>query len=153
MTSVVKEWVGKHCTWKQQTVLLASFRGCDGLPKHDPSKVFTKKMRSTLLKNADLNSTFMAECAFVLNDLNKEPIDDFFIDCSSGSMDAYPVHWFLHLLQAAEIVAYKCPEKSIAEYWKYFYLCGIKAMHVNPETEEQLDIRLADKSQGDLNVT
>lgn len=144
MSSVVQSWVGECCTWKQQTVLLAAFRGCDGLPKHDPSKVFTKKMRSTLLNNADTSSTFMVDADFALTDEHKEPIDDFFIDCSRGSMDAYPVHWFLHLLQAAEIVAYKCPIESVAEYWRYFYLCGIKAMHVNPETEEQMDARLAD---------
>jgi hypothetical protein len=144
MNSVVQEWVSEKCSWKQQTVLLASFRGCDGLPKQDPSKLFTKKMRATLLKNADATSTFIVDTGFTLTTEHKEPIDDFFIDCSRGSMDAYPVHWFLHLLQAAEIVAYKCPIESVAEYWRYFYLCGIKAMHVNPETEQQMDARLAD---------
>ena len=147
MSSVVQDWVSS-CSWKQQTVMLAAFRGCDGLPKHDPSKVFTKKMRATLLKNADRESTFMSEVAdFSLSPENKEPIDDFFIDCSRGSMDAYPVHWFLHLLQAAEIVGYKCPHHAIREYWEYFYQCGVKAMHLNPETEAQLDERLSDKPE------
>ena len=146
MSSVVQDWVAEFCTWKQQTVLLASFRGCDGLPKHDQSKVFTKKMRRTLLKNADESSTFFsAVSVFDLTPENREPIDDFFIDCSRGSMDAYPVHWFLHFLQAAEIIAYKCPFDSVRDYWAYFYTTGVKAMHLNPETESQLDERLADR--------
>lgn len=141
--SVVRTWLEENCTWKQQTVLLASFRGCDGLPKHDASKTFTRKMRTTLLNNADASSTFMGD-GVELSIGNKEQIDNFFIDCSIGSLDAYPVHWLMHLLQAAEIVAYKCPIPSTSEYWKYFYLTGVNALHLNPETEEQLDSRLED---------
>ncbi len=88
----------------------------------------------------------MPETAFELTKDNAEPIDDFFIDCSRGSMDQYPVHWLLHLLQAAEIVAYKHPDKIIANYWLYFYSKGVEAMHLNPETEEQLDLRLQDRA-------
>lgn len=142
--SVVQEWVSS-CSWKQQTVLLSSFRGCDGLPKHDASKLFTKKMRVSILKNADASSTFMPDHDFALSKENREPIDDFFIDCSRGSMDQYPVHWFLHFLQAAEIVAYKCPYEDVAHYWMYFYAKGVSAMHLTPETETQLDERLEDK--------
>jgi len=143
MSSVVKEWLS-DLPWKQQTVLLASFRGCDGLPKQDPSKVFTKAMRATLIKNADKNSTFQQNNEVLLDDENKALIDDFFIDCSIGSMDAYPVHWMMHLLHAAEIVMYKCPIENYQMYWEYFYLTGVKALHLNPETEEQLDVRLSD---------
>ena len=147
MTSVVKEWLGKSCTLKQQTVVLAAFRGCDGVPKNDPSKQFTKNMRSSILINADKTSTFYPDNMIMLNQGNKEDIDDFFIDCSRGGLDAYPVHWLMHLLQAAEIVGYKCGNEPIAEYWMYFYLTGVKALHLNPETEKQLDIRLTDKTE------
>ena len=143
MSSVVQDWVAEFCTWKQQTVLLASFRGCDGLPKNDPSKVFTKAMRATLLNNADACCTFFGSHVFLSGE-EKALIDDFFIDCSRGSMDAYPVHWFLHLLQAAEIAGYKCPHDSVREYWAYFYATGVHAMHLNPETREQMDARLSD---------
>jgi len=141
--SVVRKWVEESCNWKQQTVLLASFRGCDGLPKNDLSKEFTKMMRATLLQNADKSSTFFKDNA-ILDIKSKESIDDFFIDCSRGSLDAYPVHWLMHLLQAAEIVMYKCPLEPYVEYWGYFYKTGVNALHLNPETEEQLDNRLKD---------
>lgn len=138
--SVVQDWVSICCTWKQQTVLLAGLRGCDGLPKHDPSKQFTKKMRAVLLKNADPTSSFMP-CGE-----GEESIADFFIDCSRGGLDAYPVHWLMHFLQAAEIIGYKHPDEETRAYWIHFYLAGVTALHLNPESEEQLDKRLVDKA-------
>lgn len=138
--SVVRRWLSDCCTWKQQTVLLSALRGCDGRPKSDPSNVFKKKMRFTLLKNADESTSFMESNDVMLNEKTKKEINDFFTGC----LDSYPMHYFLHFLHAAEICAYKNPNGIVAEYWKYFYLCGVEAMHLNPETQEQLDTRLSD---------
>lgn len=66
-------------------------------------------------------------------------------------MDQYPVHWLLHFIQAAEIIGYKCPDQNVRNYWKYFYITAVKAMHLNPESEFQLDMRLSDKVIGDIN--
>lgn len=142
MTSVVKPWVAERCSWKQQTVLLAALRGCDGRPKNDPSNAFKKRMRSVLLNNADTKTGFMVsnEEEFNLREANLKEIVNFFTGC----LDSYPMHFFLHFLHAAEIVGYKHPDKFIAEYWMCFYKQAVKAMHLNPETEEQLDIRLED---------
>lgn len=147
MSSVVQEWVAENCSWKMQTVLLAAFRGCDGVPKHDISKVFTKNMRASLLKNADRDSGFYGTLGFAVTKENKKLIDGFFIDCSKGSLDQYPVHWMMHLLQAAEIIGYKGPD-GLNDYWMYFYKAGVSALHLNPETEEQLDERLKDNLGG-----
>lgn len=133
-TSVVQEWLSKECTWKMQTVLLTSFRGCDGAHKHDFGKVFTRMMRATVLKNADPNGTFFPKSFNPKIDTNM-----FFND-----MDHYPVHWFMHLLHAAEIVGYKCPIDVLRDFWMAFYLRGIHELHVNPESEDHLDIRLRD---------
>ena len=46
------------------------------------------------LKNADKNSTFFGPTVR-LDDEDKEEIDDFFIDCSRGSLDSYPVHFLI----------------------------------------------------------
>lgn len=140
--SVVQSWLS-DCSLKQQTVLLSALRGCDGRGKNDPSKKFTKWLRTSILLNADPKTTFYGP-PVELNEENQAIIDDFFVDCSRGSLDEYPTHWFLHMLQAAEIIGYKCPYPQVAAFWIYYYLSGIRAMHVNPETESQLDIRLAD---------
>jgi len=139
MTSVVQEWIN-NLSWKQQTVLLAAFRGCDGLPKSDPSKRFTKQIREVILKNADPTSTFIESGL----EYDLSYVKDFFIDCSRGGIDAYPVHWMMHFLQAAEVIGYKHPDSKIRKYWLEFYLSGIRALHVNPESEKQLDQRLQD---------
>ncbi len=141
MSSVIKCWVTDLCSWKQQTVLLAALRGCDGRPKNDPSNSFKKRLRSAVLNNADMKTGFMsANAAFNLRDENRAEINNFFTGC----LDSYPMHFFLHFLHAAEIVAYKHPDKFIAEYWMYFYSKAVEAMHLNPETEKQLDKRLSD---------
>lgn len=134
-TSVVQEWLAKECTWKMQTVLLTSFRGCDGAHKHDYGKTFTRIMRATVLQNADPNGTFFPDSIKTTRDMH----DTFFSD-----MDHYPVHWFMHLLHAAEIAGYKCPNDELRQFWMNFYLRGIKELHVNPESEDHLDIRLRD---------
>lgn len=132
-TSVVQPWLMDHCTWKMQTVLLTSFRGCDGAMKDDHGKAFTRLMRAVVLKNADPNTTFFPK------EIKTAIFDLFFND-----MDHYPVHWFMHLLHAAEIVGYKCPHKEAQEFWKKFYLRGCHELHVGIETEHQLDDRLKD---------
>ena len=137
-TSVVQPWLMDHCTWKMQTVLLTSFRGCDGAHKHDFGKVFTRMMRSTILKNADITTTFFPK-GYDTDKAQSHDFERFFMD-----MDHYPIHWFIHLLHAAEIVGYKCPQKEQQEFWKKFYLRGCHELHRGIETEHQLDKRLKD---------
>lgn len=136
MTSVVNAWLSDCCTLKMQTVLLTSFRGCDGAHKDDYGKTFTRIMRATILKNADPSTTFFPATVKVQQD----QFNVFFND-----MDHYPVHWFMHLLHAAEIVGYKSPDIELSVFWMEFYLRGCHELHLNPETIEQLDKRLADK--------
>ena len=142
MNSVVRPWLAERCTWKQQTVLLSALRGCDGRPKNDPSNPFKKKMRYTLLQDADSSTGFM-KGELSLNVNTSREIREFFTGC----MDSYPMHFFLHFLHAAEIVAYKHPDNEISKYWNYFYGMGVHAMHLNRETEEQLDARLSDSKE------
>lgn len=139
-SSVVQKWLAKKCTWKMQTVLLTSFRGCDGAYKNDPGKVFTRAMRATILKNADPTSTFFPHELEGGTALENETIRTFLND-----MDHYPVHWFMHLVHAAEICAYKCPNKDLATFWWNFYCCAVHELHLIIETETQLNDRLRDK--------
>ena len=136
--SVVQPWLAEHCTLKMQTVLLTSFRGCDGAYKNDVGKVFTRIMRSTVLKNADPTTTFFPQYINV-EEAYSSQIEDFFND-----MDHYPVHWFMHLLHAAEIVGYKCPDLDTKQFWRKFYLRGVHELHLSPESRVSLDERLKD---------
>jgi len=122
-----------------QTVLLTSFRGCDGVYKNDYGKNYTRIMRATVLKNADPSSTFFP--ADEAQHWAGEGLSAFFTD-----MDHYPVHWFMHLLHASEIVGYKHPDAMYRDFWLRFYLRGVHELHLNIETEKQLDYRLRDNT-------
>jgi hypothetical protein len=135
---VVQPWLSE-LTMKQQTVLLTSFRGCDGIRKDDYGKKFTRLMRATVLKNADVETTFFPDTEYIA----ANELDEFFTN-----MDHYPVHWFMHLLHAAEICGYKHPDKQTRLFWMRFYLRGTEELHVGMETEERLDSRLSDKFDG-----
>ena len=132
--SVVRGWV-LEIPYTQQAVLLAAVRGCDSVPKEDPSKPFVRYFRWCILHNAkrldgDLTG-FMRD---------SEPSRDeweAFID----SLDHYPVHWLLHFAHAAEIVGYKCPVHPVNQFWLLFYNGVVRRMHLKPETDEELDIR------------
>jgi len=59
-------------------------------------------------------------------------------------LDGLPHHFQLHFLHAAEILGYKHPVSLIRGWWHSTYLRLVHDMHLWPETEEQLDLRLGD---------
>jgi hypothetical protein len=127
--------------WKlplmQQTVLLCTLRGPDGMTKNSPAKTIVRFMRRAILHNARPleQSDFMAEVgphSFI------DYVNEFFEDT-----DVYPTHFLLHLFHAAEILAYKHPAESERAKWDVFYRRACDSFHMNPEREAVLDERLA----------
>lgn len=131
--SVVREWVSA-LPYKQQTVLLVSLRGYDGVGKGDPSKPLVKAMRATLLQNAVPTAP-----DFMQTSANLCTARAFF-----ENVHHYPVHWVMHFAHAAQIVGYKHPDPVMRRWWHQIYLYVIEVLHVTPETEEQMDARLSD---------
>ena len=129
--SVLKEWVFE-LPYRMQSVLMCSLRGCDTARKDDPSKFITRGLRAMLLNNADPTNTFIVEGV-----PDPKHVKTFLWD-----MDSYPLHYVMHTLHAAEIAGYKHPDKDFRKWWLSFYLDLVKGLHLNPETEAQLDIRL-----------
>ncbi len=130
--SVTKAWV-MTLPFRMQSVLMAAIRGCDITKKEDPSKAVARALRALLLNNADSSNSFIVGDGTP----NKQSVVSFL-----GDLDAYPVHFIGHLMHAAEIVGYKHPEAKISFWWQEFYAKLVAALHLNPETEEQLDVRL-----------
>ncbi len=131
---VTQEWID-ILTLKQQTVLLSALRGCDGVAKHDISKKFVRKFRSTILINAE--NTNNAE--FMKDEVTDEDIYTF-----TKQPDTYHFHWLMHFIHAVEIIGYNHPNKEISEWWKSFYYKLSDMLHMNPETKEQNNKRLID---------
>lgn len=131
---VVRDWI-RELSWKQQTVLLSSIRGCDGAPKHDDHKAFVRPLRGIILKNAEPENeddTFM-------NHPDEGEINEFAHD-----LDDYPMHWLVHFIHAVEIVGYKHPESSTREFWRNLYetICR-EAFHMTPESALRMERRLS----------
>lgn len=132
--SVVQEWMNT-LTFKQQTVVLVALRGFDGVGKGDPSKPLIKALRATTLKNADPSAQ-----DFMHVNLSWGQVVDF-LERESHS---YPLHWVMHFAHAAEIIGYKHPDVKTREWWNAFYAEVCRVLHVNTESETQLDERLKD---------
>jgi hypothetical protein len=135
--SVIKDWVSE-LPFTQQALLMLSLRGADGMGKYNTAKEIVHYMRDVILHAAYPNYNGKPE-GFMRGDYeNWETIvKSFFID-----VDAYPLHFYLHLIHAAEVVGYNHPDEEIAQCWLSFYLYACKRLHMNPETITGLNERL-----------
>jgi hypothetical protein len=137
LSSVTQDWLSECCSWKMQTVLFSAIRSCDGVAKEDPCKVFTRALRAEILHNASPNDgLFMASR---LDSLRPEQIENFAED-----LDRYPLHWALHFIHAAEIVGFMHPDICVRAPWIGLYNRLVDALHLKPETQLELEQRLAD---------
>lgn len=138
---VLKDWV-LVLPYRMQAVLISGIRGCDTARKDDPSKAITRALRRLVMRNADPSNTFIGDGI-----PKKELAEKFLWD-----LDSYPMHFVAHTMHAAEIVGFKFTGENCnlldmeivahRKWWNQFYLDLVKALHLNPETEKQLDVRL-----------
>jgi hypothetical protein len=149
---VIKGWITR-LTFKQQTVLLAAIRGCDGVQREDISKKIVRRYRSVILEDADgtIDATKERYESMSPNDPRYVPphfmntyVSDLDIKIFLKSMDHYPMHWLFHFLHAVEILGYKHPQVKEREWWHDLYRKMVEALHLNIETEEEMDERLKD---------
>jgi len=133
---VTQDWVG-FCSIKMQTVLMSSLRGCDGVSKEDPSKGVVRGIRSEVIRSAEPGTPLFMDGSKLLEAVNTV----------TGDLDHYPLHWVAHTMHAAEIIAFKKPgEEQVYEPgWLSIYYKFVEALHLLPETEAHLDLRLADR--------
>lgn len=135
MSSVVQNWVfNDGISMKQQCILLTALRSCDGIYNDDVSKTVIRKIRCTLLNNAaDANTNFMQ---------TDVPLD--IVARFAKSRDKYPVHFYMHVCHCCEVIGYKHPDTDIRQWFYKAYLLMVKALYLNPETEQECDERLCD---------
>lgn len=148
MPSILKDWV-QELGLRHQGTLLTIIRGCDTAPKNDPSKLFTRCVRDVLL-NAHCGDA--AKAATFIERVPTGMVFDRF-DAFRKNCDHYPHHYVMHMIHAIGIIGYKMPDQvmwledidddsSAVQMWLHFYRKLCKGLHMNPETEEQLDERL-----------
>ncbi len=119
-----------------QGVLFAAVRACDGMPKEDESKKVVRALRAVVLKSARLEGSFLAQHPTIV-ELRSA------MCAVTQDYDKYPMHFFIHLIHAAEIVGYMCVADS-SMGWLKFYKRAVAALHLHPETRAELLERLSD---------
>jgi len=137
MSGIMQEWTHK-LGLRQQGVLVAVVRGCDTAPKEAPIKVMARLIRGVLLNphcgDVKRSTTFIM------------PWDDSLWSSVSLAVskdhDCLPHHYIMHLVHAVEIIGYTHPYPHMREHFKGFYLLMCRKLHVNPETEEEMNQRL-----------
>lgn len=145
--SVQPEWA-RSLTIQQQSVLLLAARGPDGVEKFHPCKAVVRAYRGTVLVAArygrplhwgERADTFMSLDSIANPHAWQEDCDAYF-----AAVDSVPHHYQMHLLHGAEILGYKHPDINMRTRWGTFYLRGVDDMHLQPESEAQMDARLSD---------
>lgn len=161
--SVLQEWV-QCLSFMQQSVLVASIRGPDGMPKDHVSKLLIRWLRRCVLYSAFESAkagkpswytdpetpgggSFTGPSVAAATLLSWQEQMDVVVDTYLSQLDETPHHFQLHFMHAVEIVGYKHPTREIADWWLQLYRRLANDMHLNPETEPQMDKRLGDSEQ------
>lgn len=159
MPSVMQVWT-QDLSMMQQTVLLTAIRGPDGLPKYGSVKMLLRWYRRCVLLSAmdgralldpiETNGGSFTGPSLIAPYTNYGEWESPMMELVSEylrTLDAIPHHFQLHLMHAIEILGYKHPTDRIREFWNAVYFRLVRDMHLNPESESQLDERLGDSRE------
>jgi hypothetical protein len=148
-TCVFPDWVLNVPSMQMQSVLMLAARGPDNVRKFHPCKEIVIRYRATVLKAAYLgrqmnvdeydDTSFMSLRRFS-DDKQWHTLCDMFFD----NVDELPHHYYMHLMHGAEIIGYLHPELIFRTRWSYFYNQCCYNLHLVPESELSLKIRLND---------
>lgn len=143
-SGILHDWVAQ-LGLRHQGCILSAIRGPDNDPKEGPSKWLVRFYRACVLRahvgDARKAATFMR---WTDNENEFWENAELFIQ----SYDHFHNHFVMHFIHGAEILGYKMP-KPHGEWWHKFYLRMCRKLHVNPETESQMDKRL-NKNENDF---
>lgn len=151
--SVLPEWMSS-LKLQQQSVLILALRGPDGQPKHTPFKHLLRAYRGTILRAArygrmlhfgEKADSFMSLDEFADFDIWSGRVMTFLEDAADGSV----LHHYTHFMHGAQILGYKHPEEDFRTRWLPTYRAMVDRLHLKPESEEDMDLRLSDWERKD----
>ncbi len=158
MPQLIQDWAS-NLSIMQQTVLMEIIRGPDGLTKYHKSKFLLRWYRRCLLISAFEGrvldnpydrggGSFTGPSYDGIGVTRWEvPMIELLNEVIRGA-DEMPHHFYRHMMHGIEIMGYKHSDPRIREFWNLCYTRLAKDMHLTPETEEQLDVRLGDTREG-----
>lgn len=145
--SVLQPWV-EDLPWMQQSVLISSIRAPDGLYKGHPAKLIWRWLRRCVLYSAFDHATLTNPSQPGGGSFTGPVKDtDAAIHNYFQHVDQVPHHAHLHFMHAAEILGYKHPAPVTRTWWRRVYEEAVNDMHLEPETEQEMDRRLSDSEK------
>lgn len=133
---------------QMQSVIALAMRGHDGKPKEILSKLILRAYRGTVLLAAKYGRPLhwgeKADDFMSMEILAEEKHWAQLVYNYKESHDELSNHFFAHLMHGAQIIGYKHPDPRFRHRWTMFYLACVSAMHLEPESEETMDLRLSD---------
>lgn len=150
-TNVLQPWV-EELPFMQQSVLIAGIRGPDGIAKKHPAKHIIRMYRRAVLLSAfdarALESPWEPGGGSFTGPLpdrmSVAEAQNMFID----ARDEMTLHYYGHAMHAFQIVGAKSPNDTYKQVFNELYVRMAHAMHLWPETEDQLNERLGDRIDG-----
>lgn len=141
--SVLQDWV-MELPLRAQGTLLTCIRGCDVAPKPmypqdvwPAERALTAFLRWCIAVPADPREVDVPGAFFQ----SKPPADD---EWKPSLLEHYPLHWYTHVMHSFEVISYMHPNPDIAMNAGYIYGRMARALHLYPETKEQMLIRLTE---------
>lgn len=136
---VLRPWV-RALPLRLQGVVVTAIRGCDGAPKEDSSKHLSRMIRRAILNPADPRESLCKGGFFGFDPVQLPfKLSDMF-----HSLDQYPLHYVMHLCHCCQVIGYRHPDQSIAEFFELTYLLFCHTFHLSPESEADMERRLTE---------
>lgn len=122
---------------REQGTLLTVIRGCDLVPKlplDSTARQLTSWLRYCILVPADPREVGMPG-AFMQHQCP---------DFRPSELGHYPLHWVAHVMHAAEVIAYRCPEQAKSKQANIIYSAFVDSLHLWPESSAHMIRRLSE---------
>lgn len=172
MPSVLQPWV-QDLTYMQQSVLISSVRGADGLHKEHVSKYILRWLRRCVLVSAfegrvldtptqlgggsftgplkaeqvrSQESADGVDYTLVRDETDDEVLARVFKTYLRAT-DEIPHHFHAHVMHAAQIIGIHHPVEWIRKSWYGFYELCVHDMHLTPELPQEMNRRLGDSEK------
>lgn len=140
MDSVLQDWV-MNLQRREQGTLLTAVRGCDLAPKDENNLNSTERQLSAYVRWCFLNPADEREVDKVAGCWFKsKPPENF----RPSALGHYPLHWYSHMMHSLKIISVRHPSSQVRLDTGRLYLKMVSSLHLNPETDEQMEARLGE---------
>jgi hypothetical protein len=135
--SVLQDWV-MQLPLREQGVLLTAVRGCDVEPKFpldSPARRLTAAIRGAFMVPADPREVDSEPGCFMLSSPG---------DIKPSALGHLPLHWYSHVMHAAQVLAYRHPDPGAAKRWFHLYDRLVESLHLRKEGFADYEERLSE---------